>query len=142
MKFAVVAVPLLWLSYAGLLLSTTTLHLQDVVTLLMVAPAASYIGVISVESGMIALRDLRPMLARLLFDRERVEALKKEHHSLRRHVIAEIKGLVASDAVVRDMYHMRGELSTYDWERLRVESTGGMKRSESMPGDMQRKGER
>jgi hypothetical protein len=140
MKFAVVGVPLLWLLYAGALLTTTSLDVSDVITLVMLAPLASYVGVISVESGMIALRDLRPMLARLTYDKESVEALKAEHFSLRRHVVDEIKRLVESDSVVRELYHMRGELSTSDWERIRVEAKfsggggNGMRRSESMPG--------
>jgi len=62
-KFALVAVPALWLTYAVIALVATPLHLQDVLTLLMVAPGASYIGVISAESGMIDLRDLYPRRA-------------------------------------------------------------------------------
>lgn len=73
-KFAIVAVPALWLSYAAMLLAGTTFSLQDVITLLMVAPIASYVGVISAESGMIAFRDLRPMLARLMYDHKKVVA--------------------------------------------------------------------
>ena len=40
--FAIFAVPMLWLSYAALLYYLTPLELPDVMTLLMVAPAASY----------------------------------------------------------------------------------------------------
>ena len=69
LKFAIVAVPCVWLSYAALLLYRG-MEARDVLTLLMVAPIASYFGVISVESGMIALRDLRPMLCRLLYSRQ------------------------------------------------------------------------
>merc|ERR1719152_387493 len=103
---------------------------------------------------MIALRDLRPMLARLWYDKARVEALKREHRSLRAAVSDEVRKLVDSDDLVRELYHMRGELSTHDWERLRVVDrtldfdgvamadgsmdgslTGiPMRRSESLPG--------
>ena len=38
MRFAIVAVPLLWQTYAALLLLCTSLGVQDVVTLLMAAP--------------------------------------------------------------------------------------------------------
>jgi len=125
LKFAIVAVPLVWLSYAAMLLMATQMSLYDVMTLLMVAPLASYLGVISVESGMIALRDLRPLLARLLFDRKRVEGLKKEQQSLSRCVRNEIKRLIDADEVVRNLYHMRSGdgstiLSTNDWERVRL----------------------
>ena len=89
------------------------------------APLLRYIGVISVESGMIALRDLRPMLARLLYSRSRVEELKREQVSLSRCVRLEIKRLVEADEVVRGLYHMRSGdgstiLSTNDWERVRL----------------------
>ena len=101
MKFAIVGVPLLWLSYAAVLLLATPMRLQNVLTLLMVAPVASYIGVISAESGMIALRDLRPMLMRLFYPSKQVEALKREQLSLRRCVNGEIARLVGSDERVR-----------------------------------------
>ena len=122
LKFALVAVPLLWLSYAALLSYATPLSRQDVVTLLMFAPIASYIGVVSVESGMIALHDLRPMLARLMFDAKRVEALKREQKELRDCVHAEIRHLVESDETISKMYHTQGTLTTDDWERLRSPS--------------------
>jgi hypothetical protein len=118
MKFAIVAVPLLWIFYAVLLLLYTQFHLQDVLTLLMVAPVTSYIGVISAESGMIALRDLRPMIMRLLYDRESVEALKREQLDLRQRVRDEIKRMLEEDEVLRELYYMRGELGAKDWERL------------------------
>ena len=120
LKFALVAVPLLWLSYAALLLLATPLSLQDVLTLLMVMPIASYIGVVSTESGMIALHDLRPMLARLMYDTKRVEALKKEQGALRDIVHAEVRGLVESDETISKMFHTQGTLTTSDWERLRA----------------------
>ena len=117
-KFAIVAVPALWLTYATVLLIATPLHLQDVLTLLMLAPAASYLGVISAESGMIALRDLRPMLARLFYDHRRVEALKGEQLDLQNRVREELQQLLVHDPVVRELYHMRGEVGAEDWERL------------------------
>jgi len=119
MRFAIVAVPILWLTYALILLMATPVQLQDVLTLLMATPLASYVGVISVESGMIALRDLRPMLARLVYDKRQVEALKQEQVELRARVRDEIRRLVSSDEIVAELYHMQGEISTSDWERLR-----------------------
>uniref|UniRef100_A0A7S2BZ48 Uncharacterized protein n=1 Tax=Haptolina brevifila TaxID=156173 RepID=A0A7S2BZ48_9EUKA len=122
MKFAIVGVPLLWLSYAAVLLGFTTMQTEDVLTLLMVAPVASYLGVISAESGMIALRDLRPIFMRLLHKPSAIEALKAEQLSLRRCVQEEIENLVKTDEVVRELYHQKGELCSADWERLRERS--------------------
>jgi len=119
MKFAIVGVPLLWLSYAAVLLVATPMRTQDVLTLLMCAPVASYIGVISAESGMLSLRDLRPMLVRLTFSRADVDKLKLEQMALRDIVAKEIREMVKSDEVVRELYHTPGELSSTDWERLR-----------------------
>ena len=127
-KFSLVAVPLLWLSYATLLLLATPLSRSDVLTLLMVAPIASFLGVISVESGMIALRDLRPMLARLVYDRRRVNALKAEQRALQRFVRTEMDRLVSSDPEVKELYEMRGEVGAADWERLQRSSGSGGER--------------
>jgi len=127
-KFSLVAVPLLWLSYATLLLLATPLSRSDVLTLLMVAPIASFLGVISVESGMIALRDLRPMLARLVYDRRRVDALKAEQRALQRFVRTEMDRLVSSDPEVKELYEMRGEVGAADWERLQRSSGSGGER--------------
>jgi len=125
MKCAIVGVPLLWLSYAALLLIATPMATQHVLTLLMCAPVASYIGVLSAESGMLSLRDLRPILMRLTFSRADVDALKREQLALRELVSQEIAALVRRDEVVRKLYYTPGELSSTDWERLR----------HSLPGD-------
>ena len=117
-KFAIVAVPSLWLTYATLLFFGTSFSLQDVLTLLMVAPVASYFGVISAESGMIALRDLRPMLARLTYNHAKVEALKGEQLFLQGRVREELHKLIESDPVVKELYQMRGEVGAKEWERL------------------------
>ena len=119
MRFAVVAVPLLWIGYAAALLLATPLELQDVLTLLMAAPLASYVGVVSVERGMIAMHDLRPMMARLMYDADRVAALKREQGELRDKVHNELQRLVKTDQVVAELYQMPGTLSTDDWERVR-----------------------
>jgi len=119
MRFAVIAVPVLWLAYAVLLLCATRLQLQDVLTLLMAAPLASYVGVVSVESGMIALKDLRPQVAQLMYDAERVEALKREQRELRACVHAEVRKLVESDERVAEMFRIERPLSSEDWERIR-----------------------
>ena len=84
----------------------------------MVAPVASYFGVISAESGMIALRDLRPMLARLTYNHAKVEALKGEQLFLQGRVREELHKLIESDPVVKELYQMRGEVGAKEWERL------------------------
>jgi len=120
MKIAIVGVPTLWAAYAALLLLATSMQPRDVLTLLMVAPVASYLGVISTESGMIALRDLGPIIARLVYSRSRVEALKAEQLSLSRIVRDEIRRLVENDELVRELYHTQGQLSSTEWERFRA----------------------
>ena len=58
------------------------------------------------------------MIMRLLYDRERVEALKREQLELQLRVRDEIKRMLESDHVVRELYYMRGEVGANDWERL------------------------
>ena len=58
------------------------------------------------------------MLARLVYDHRRVEALKGEQLSLQNRVREELQLLLVHDPVVRELYHMRGEVGAADWERL------------------------
>ena len=68
---------------------------------------------------MIALKDLRPQVARLMFDGDRVAALKREQQELRISVHDEVRGLVESDESVAEMYRMERPFSSSDWERIR-----------------------
>ena len=64
--FALIAGPILWLSYALLLLAFSPLHGRTIAVLLLSCPFFSYLGVQAVEAGMVDLKDLRPAFLRLL----------------------------------------------------------------------------
>lgn len=71
--FSMMAVPVLWVTYALLLWCFTSLEGRTVVVLFLCCPFFSYLGVMAVEAGMVDLKDLRPAFLRLLpsFRRER-----------------------------------------------------------------------
>lgn len=64
--FSLVAVPVLWVTYAILLLSFTSLEVRTVVVLFICCPLFSYLGVMAVEASMVDLKDLRPAFLRML----------------------------------------------------------------------------
>ena len=66
-KLAIIALPALWLTYAFLLLLFSGLAAKTVFFILLSFPLMSYIGVISAEAGMIAIKDLQPLFNQLLF---------------------------------------------------------------------------
>jgi glycerol-3-phosphate O-acyltransferase/dihydroxyacetone phosphate acyltransferase len=66
MMFSIVAVPVLWVTYAVLLLLLTSLQVKTVIVLLLCCPIFSYMGVMAVEASMNDLKDLRPAFLRLL----------------------------------------------------------------------------
>ena len=86
--FSIVAVPALWIFYA-VLMALCGVEGRLVLLLFLSFPVFSYIGVISVEAGIVDLKDIRPYLMQLLPDRERViEALPAERARLRRDLRA------------------------------------------------------
>lgn len=64
--FSLVAVPLLWLTYAVLLLLFSGFETRTVIVILLCCPIFSYIGIMAVEQSMIDIKDLRPAFLRLL----------------------------------------------------------------------------
>ena len=58
--FSIIAVPILWVTYALLLFFFSPLETRTVVALFLSCPIFSYIGVRSVEAGMVDMKDLRP----------------------------------------------------------------------------------
>lgn len=58
--FSIAAVPILWVTYALLLFFFTPLETRTIVVLFLCCPLFSYIGIRSVEAGMVDLKDLRP----------------------------------------------------------------------------------
>lgn len=64
--FSMVSVPILWVSYALLLLLFSPLRPALVMLLFVCCPIFSYLGVRAVEAGMVDLKDLRPVFLQLL----------------------------------------------------------------------------
>lgn len=64
--FSLVAVPVLWITYAVLMLCFSNWEIRTVVVVLISCPLFSYLGVMAVEAGMVDLKDLRPAFLRLL----------------------------------------------------------------------------
>lgn len=64
--FALIAVPILWLSYGALLVLFSPLDLRTIAILILCCPFFSYLGVQAVEAGMVDMKDLRPAFLRLL----------------------------------------------------------------------------
>lgn len=64
--FSLIAVPVLWLTYAVLLTVVAKWQVRTVVVFLLSCPLFSYLGIMGVGAGMVDLRDLRPAFLRLL----------------------------------------------------------------------------
>lgn len=64
--FCIMAIPLLWVSYAVVLYLYFQWELRTISLAFLCMPIASYIGVRSAEAGMVDLKDLRPAFLRLL----------------------------------------------------------------------------
>lgn len=64
--FSILAVPSLLLTYGILLRLFTSWETRTIVVLMLCCPLLSYIGVISIQAGMVDLKDLRPGVLRLL----------------------------------------------------------------------------
>jgi glycerol-3-phosphate O-acyltransferase/dihydroxyacetone phosphate acyltransferase len=58
--FSIIAVPILWVTYVLLLILFSPLEMRTIIVLFLCCPIFSYIGVRSVEAGMVDLKDLRP----------------------------------------------------------------------------------
>lgn len=64
--FSMAAVPLLLVTYGVLLRLFTSWETRTIVVLMLACPLFSYLGVISMQAGMIDLKDLRPAFLRLM----------------------------------------------------------------------------
>jgi glycerol-3-phosphate O-acyltransferase / dihydroxyacetone phosphate acyltransferase len=90
--FSFVAVPVLWLTYALLLVMFTKLQLRTIIVILLCCPIFSYCGVMAVEIGMIDLKDLRPAFLRLLPGfREKAQELYNIRQELQKDVREAVK---------------------------------------------------
>ena len=64
--FSIMGVPVLWITYALLLWTYTSLEPRTIIVMLLCCPLFSYLGVMTVEAGMVDIKDLRPVFLRLL----------------------------------------------------------------------------
>lgn len=64
--FSLVAVPVLWISYAVLMLLFTNWEPRTILVLLLLCPYFAYIGATGLGMGMVDVKDLKPALLRLL----------------------------------------------------------------------------
>lgn len=84
---SIVLVPTLWVVYAALLLTLSTLRPATVALLFFCCPLFSYIGVMATEAGMVDAKDLKPVLMRFMPSaRKRMETLPAERAQLQRDV--------------------------------------------------------
>lgn len=82
--FSIGAVPTLWMIYAILLYFFSGWEVKTVALVILCFPIFSYIGIKSVEAGMVDLKDLRPAFLRLLPSfREQAKIIPQQRASLR-----------------------------------------------------------
>ena len=82
--FSLAAVPTLWMIYAFLLYYFSGWQVKTVALVILCFPIFSYIGIKSVEAGMVDLKDLRPAFVRLLPSfREQAKIIPQQRASLR-----------------------------------------------------------
>lgn len=89
---SIVMVPALWLFYAVLLMTLTTWSLSTKVLVMLCFPVFSYAGVIGTASGMVDLKDMKPLLNRLRpSSREMMDKLPVIRRALQKDVRAFVK---------------------------------------------------
>ena len=64
--FSIVAIPILWVSYAFVLFFYFHWEIRTILLAFLCMPIASYVGIRGAEAGMVDLKDLRPSFLRLL----------------------------------------------------------------------------
>ena len=120
-SLSIVLVPTLWITYAVLLLRYTDLKPATIAVLFFCCPLFSYIGVMATEAGMVDMKDLKPVLMRLLpWARRKMATLPAERAQLQREIRAFIHhigpdlGSVYLDKEVRWDEIIRNSSSTGD----------------------------
>mmetsp|Transcript_89861 Transcript_89861/g.256936 ORF Transcript_89861/g.256936 Transcript_89861/m.256936 type:complete len:626 (-) Transcript_89861:586-2463(-) len=86
----IAGVPVLWLSYA-IIIFCFGYKMKEVALFLFCCPFFSYLGVLAAEAGMVDLKDLKPLLLRLMVNREEMMKLMKERQELQKMVRATVK---------------------------------------------------
>jgi glycerol-3-phosphate O-acyltransferase/dihydroxyacetone phosphate acyltransferase len=109
--FCLVAVPVLWVLYAVLLLTFTSLKRQVVLAMFLAFPVFSYFGVTAVEAGMVDLKDIRPFFLRLL------PGFKQQAEQLpliRAELVKDVRQMVRKyGPELGPVYYEKG----FDWEK-------------------------
>lgn len=89
---SLVAVPVLWITYAVLLLLFSSLSKRTILVLFLCCPLFSYIGVMGVQGVMIDLKDLRPAFLRLLPSfKSHLDSLPQERIALQKELRALVR---------------------------------------------------
>eukprot|EP00622_Pseudochattonella_farcimen_P006703 FR742556.1.p1 GENE.FR742556.1~~FR742556.1.p1 ORF type:complete len:160 (+),score=19.25 FR742556.1:37-480(+) len=86
----IAGVPVLWLGYA-IVLYCFGAKISKVLLFLVCCPFFSYLAVIAAESGMVDLKDLKPLLLRLMVNHEEMKKLMTEREDLQKMVRATVK---------------------------------------------------
>lgn len=90
--FSIMAVPTLWITYAVLLYIFSGWETRTILVMLLSCPLFSYLGVMSVQAGMVDVKDLRPVFLRLLPQfREIVHKLPTQRAELQAELRAIVK---------------------------------------------------
>merc|ERR1711871_1858721 len=85
--YSIILVPALWITYALLLYFFSPLETRTIIVLLLCCPLLSYLGVMSVQAGMVDLKDLRPVYYRLLPQfREVIKNLPQQRTDLQKEL--------------------------------------------------------
>lgn len=131
-SLSIVLVPTLWITYAILLLKYTDLPPETIAVLFLCCPLFSYIGVMATEAGMVDMKDLKPVIMRLLPGaRRRMATLPAERAQLQREIRAYIHhigpdlGSLYLDKQVRWDEIIRNGSSTGDLQNAINEAAAG-----------------
>ncbi len=91
--YTLIGVPILWIMYAVMLWTCTTLSKRTVILLFLSCPVFSYFGVMAVEAGMVDIKDMKPWLYQIL-PFSGFQNVKNELPETRQHLVTEVRKLV------------------------------------------------
>ena len=105
-------VPVLWLFYAFLLITFTSLDGPTIALIVFSFPLFAYMGIVVAEAGMVDLKYLRPYLMRLWpRTRHKIATLPERRMALQRDLRAFIKQIGPG---LGELYYSE----TLDWQRI------------------------
>ena len=109
--FSIMAIPILWVSYALVLYFYFHWELRTILVAFLCMPVASYIGIRGAEAGMVDLKDLRPAFLRLL---PSFRTQSRELPSKRMGLVREVRDLVKKYGPdMGPLYYEAGD----EWEK-------------------------